>query len=185
MWTEIVSFLICLLIRLSAPWGQGPYLLTCVTLVPDIYEVPSKYWFEWTNIVEFINPAKIILGKHSRHWAQRLWSRSWNLGPSFHSSYSLGIVQAASHYGLLTLLCNFSDQAGHRKTKMNDTKAWDFIFTGPVDVSKWHQAASVQRPPFSVSENTNYSMPAFDVPSVSSFWIKGKLWLQADFQLQK
>jgi hypothetical protein len=31
----------------------------------------------------------------------------------------------------------------------------------------------------------NYSVTSFDVPSVSSLWIKGKLWLQADFSIAK
>lgn len=38
-WIEIVSFPVYHLIRLSAPWGQGPYFLTFVTPVASIYEV--------------------------------------------------------------------------------------------------------------------------------------------------
>lgn len=37
---------------------------------------------------------------------------------------------------------------------MNDMKTLGFMFTGPVEVSKGHQAVSVQRPTFNVSEKT-------------------------------
>ena len=37
----------------------------CGTSVPDIYDVPNKCWFEWTNIKEFVNPPEIVLDKHS------------------------------------------------------------------------------------------------------------------------
>ena len=128
----------------------------CGTSVSGIYDVPNKCWFEWTNIKEFVNPPETVLDKHSVIETSAvepvLKPRAQLLVPRLS-----GHPQPVSHCGLLSLLCNFSNQTGRRKKKKkktNDVKAPDFIFTGPVEVFRWQQAASVQRPAFNASEKT-------------------------------
>lgn len=125
----------------------------CGTSLPDIYDVPNKWWFEWTNSKEFVNPPETVLDKRSV-----IETSSCGASPKTQVQLLVprlpGQPQPVSHCGLLSLLCNFSNQTGRRKKKPNDMKAPDFIFTGPVEVFKWQQAASVQRPAFNASEKT-------------------------------
>lgn len=82
---------------------------------------------------------------------------------------TLGTPQTASEYGHRTLLGNFLDEAGHRKTKTNDRKALDFIFLGLVGVSNDPKQPVCKGLLALQQKRQNHSTAAFDVPSASPF----------------
>lgn len=90
--------------------------------------------------------------------------------PVFHpvSPCCLGISQAASEDGHWTLLGNFLDKTGHRKTKTDDIKALDFVFTAPVEVVIDTKQLVCKGLLLMYQKRKNYSVTSFDVPSVSS-----------------
>lgn len=131
------------------------------------------------------SPIQLILGGHWSHWAHRLWSPWWNPGlvPSSHALWvplRLPFSVASWHHCVI-FLTKLGTERQKQMIWKHETSSLQAQKRFPNDTKQ----PGCKGVLLMYQKRQNYSMPAFDVPSVSSFWIKGKLWLQADFQWQK